>query len=366
LKVRVLPEGAKDYLAEANAMDQELYDVTIVGGGPAGLFSAFYSGLREMKTKIIEAQPELGGKLHVYPEKLIWDIGGLPPVTGAQLIRQLVRQAMTFEPTVVLNEKVTAIRKTEAGHFALETASGRTHLSKSVILAIGGGIIKPQKLGIEGAEKYEKTNLHYTVQELKRFKGKKVLISGGGHTAVDWANELVPVAREVHVVYRGGEFNAHEAQVSQLLRSPAKCLFYTEIRRLIADAQDQTILKVELINNQSGETWAVDADEVVISHGYDRDTSLLENSALYLEMANEYCLKSTSCGETSEPGIFAAGDIIHYEGKVHLIAGTFQDAINAVNKAKQFIDPKAKGYAIASSHNEVFQTRNREIIASQL
>lgn len=135
----------------------EVFDVTIIGGGPAGLFSAFYSGLREMKTKIIEFQPYLGGKVHVYPEKMIWDIGGLQPVPGAQLIEQMVNQGLTFQPEVVLGEKVTSISKDEQGYFVLHTASEKKHYSKTVILAIGGGILKPIKLEIQGAERFEVT-----------------------------------------------------------------------------------------------------------------------------------------------------------------------------------------------------------------
>lgn len=118
---------------------EQLYDVTIIGGGPAGLFSAFYSGLREMKTKIIEFQPYLGGKVHVYPEKMIWDVGGLVPVTGEQLIEQMIKQGTTFQPELVLGEKVTAINKDDQGNFVVQTSANEKHFSKTVILAVGGG-----------------------------------------------------------------------------------------------------------------------------------------------------------------------------------------------------------------------------------
>lgn len=114
------------------ADERELFDVTIVGGGPAGLYAAFYSGLREIKTKIIEFHPFLGGKINVYPEKVIWDVGGLPPTTGEKLIEQLVRQGTAFNPEVVLNEKVTAIDKDGEGIFVLKTVSGRLHYSRTV------------------------------------------------------------------------------------------------------------------------------------------------------------------------------------------------------------------------------------------
>lgn len=158
----------------------DIFDVTVIGGGPAGLYSTFYSGLRAMKTKLIEYQPFLGGKLHVYPEKMIWDVGGITPIPGAKLIEQLVEQGLTFHPKVVLNEKVESISRNDKGMFILHTASGGRHFSKTVIIAVGSGILKPQKLEIEGADRFEIANLQYTVRSLKRFKDKTVIISGGG------------------------------------------------------------------------------------------------------------------------------------------------------------------------------------------
>lgn len=155
----------------------------------------FYSGLREMKVKLIEYQPRLGGKIHVYPEKMIWDVGGLTPTTGEKLIEQLVEQGLTFNPTVVLNEKVESITRNEEGIFVLHTASGQVHFSKTIIVAVGGGILNPQKLEIDGAERFEVSNLNYTVKSFNRFKDKTVIISGGGNSAIDWANELEPIAK---------------------------------------------------------------------------------------------------------------------------------------------------------------------------
>ena len=148
-----------------------------------------------MKTKIIEFQPQLGGKIHVYPEKMIWDVGGLLPVTGDKLIEQLVQQGLTFKPEVVLDTKVESIIRNEDGTFTLKQAMAR-NIFKTVIVATGSGILKPQKLSIEGAERFEVSNLNYTVKSLKRFKGKTVIISGGGNSAVDWANELEPIAKK--------------------------------------------------------------------------------------------------------------------------------------------------------------------------
>ncbi|XID91964.1 NAD(P)/FAD-dependent oxidoreductase [Paenibacillaceae bacterium WGS1546] len=341
--------------------EMELYDVTIIGGGPAGLYSAFYSGLREMKTKLIEYQPFLGGKVNVYPEKMIWDVGGLTPVTGERLIEQLIAQGRTFDPTIVLNEKVTSISKDADGRFVLDTASGTKHYSRSVILAVGGGILKPTKLQLEGAEKYEVSNLHYTVKSMARFKGKTVLISGGGNSAIDWANELEPIAEKVYLTYRKEALKGHEAEVSKLLGSSVVCLLNTEIDKLIAVPGQEAIDRVLLRNHDDGAQVELRVDEVVINHGYERDKDLLENSAVRIAMKNEYGVAGTPMSETSVDGIFAAGDILAHEGKLHLIAGAFQDAANAVNKAKQYITPEAQAYAMVSSHNDRFLERNREL-----
>lgn len=338
---------------------EAVFDVTIIGGGPAGLYAAFYSGLRSMKTKLIESQPRLGGKLHIYAEKMIWDVGGHAPVPAAALIEELVEQAHVFGPEVCLNEKVTTIRQDKAKRFILETASGRKHVSKTVIVAAGGGILNPQKLEVEGAEHFELANLNYTVPSLKRFSGKTVLISGAGNSAVDWANELERIASQVYVVCRKDCLTCHEASADQLMDSSATCFFNTKISRLIAADSGKHIQEVELRNNKSGDLFRVPVDEVLVNHGFDRDISLLEDSPLGVEVIDKG-IKTDALGASSVPGLFAAGDVIRHEGKLHLIAGAFQDAAHAVNQAKTYIDPEATRTGMVSSHNDQFKARNQE------
>ncbi|RIW29034.1 NAD(P)/FAD-dependent oxidoreductase [Bacillus salacetis] len=340
----------------------ECFDVTIIGGGPAGLYSAFYSGLREMKTKIIEFQPQLGGKIHVYPEKMIWDVGGLMPTPGAKLIDQLVHQGLTFNPEVVLNEKIVSIARSSNGLFILKAASGNLHYTRSVIVAVGSGILQPQKLNIEGADRFEISNLHYTVKSLKYFKDRTVVISGGGNSAIDWANELVPIAKKVYLTCRKDQLGGHEAQVTQLSNSTAECLMSTSITKLIAKDGEDVIDRVELTNNVTHETSFLPVDDVIINHGFDMDASLLKESELNIRMLEDFYVEGSVMGESSIPGIFAAGDILKHDGKLNLIAGAFQDAANAVNKAKQYIQPDAGAFAMVSSHNEVFKDRNKELV----
>lgn len=343
--------------------NNDLYDVTIIGGGPAGLYAAFYSGLREMKTKIIEYQPELGGKLHVYPEKMIWDVGGIPPIPGAKLIDQLVEQGLAFNPTVVLNEKVEKIDRNRQGIFTLHTSSGQVHYSKTVIVAVGSGILHPKKLDVTDSERFEGINLHYTVKSLKYFKDKTVIISGGGNSAIDWANELMSIAKQVFIVCRNDNFSCHEAQATQLQKSSVVCIFNSIITNLIGN---EKIEAVELTNRKSGTVLQIPVDEVIVNHGYERDTSLLENSPLPIERADDYFIAGSVNSESSIPGLYAAGDILMHEGKLNLIAGAFQDAANAVNKAKLFIQPDAEKVAMVSSHHEMLKERSNELTKQML
>ncbi|MBM6616628.1 NAD(P)/FAD-dependent oxidoreductase [Bacillus suaedaesalsae] len=337
----------------------ELFDVTIIGGGPSGLYSAFYSGLRNMKTKIIEVQPVLGGKVNTYPEKVLWDVGGLPPQQAQQFVQNLIQQANTFSPTICLNSKVELISKHD-DMFVISTNTGEVHYSKTIIVAVGGGILNPIKLEVEGAEKYEMTNLHYTILGLERFRNKRVLVSGGGNGAIDWAVELLLVAKEVVVIYRKEQLTAHESQVEKLKEHGVQIMLNAEIQSLLSNDQKTAIQ--EVIVSQDGETYQLEVDDVLISHGYNREVSLSFADDIQPQRKDDYYLEGRGQCSTSVPGIFGAGDIISYDDKVGLLVGTFQDAVLAVNNAKLYIDPQADKYAMVSSHNDKFKEKNREFL----
>lgn len=345
----------------------DIYDVTIIGGGPSGLYSAFYAGLRDLKTKIIEFQPTLGGKLHVYPEKIIWDIGGMPPTPAQQVIENLIKQGLTFKPTVCLNTKVDFITKKE-DIFVIETSSGEKHYSKKVIVAVGGGIISPIKLHIEGAEKYEVSNLHYTIRGIQSFKDKSLLISGGGNSAIDWAKDLIGIAKQITVIYRGEKLSAHEAQIRHLQDNGVPIITNTQIKTLVANETKTKIEEVILENVVTKEASKIVVDDVLVNHGYDRDSSFSFDAALSPEKDKDYDYYYLTDGKglTSVDGIYAVGDISKYDNKVYLITGTFQDAVNAINAIKISLEPTADQYAKVSSHNEVFEKRNRELMKDML
>jgi len=334
----------------------ELYDVTIIGGGPAGLYTAFYSGMRELKTKLIEAQDQLGGRLLTYPEKMIWDVGGVTPIRCEHLIAQLIQQANTFEPTIVLGQQITDCARQPDGTFILTTATGERHHTRTVILTIGFGIRKMAKLEIEGADRYEVANLHYTVQELEIFRGKRVLISGGGDSAVDWANELEQIAASVTIVHRRDSFGGHERNVSRMKNSSVDVRTPYAVQELHS-RNGKNIDHVTIANVETGEHERLEVDAVIVNHGMKVDFGPVRNWGLDIGEWN------ANVGErmaTNIPGIFGAGDFVSYNSKVRLIAGTFTDGVLALNSAKLYMDPEAPTMAYISSHNERFKEKNRQ------
>ncbi|SEO36368.1 thioredoxin reductase (NADPH) [Paenibacillus sp. OV219] len=335
----------------------ELFDVTIIGGGPAGLYTTFYSGMRELKTKIIEAREELGGRILIYPEKMIWDVGGLTPTLGEKLIEQLITQAMTFEPTVVLGQQIIGMERQADDTLLLTSSAGEKHWTRSVVLAIGYGILELAKLDIEGVDRFEVTNLHYTVQALEEFKGKHVLISGGGDSAVDWANMIEPIAASLTVVHRRDQFGGHERNVTRMKESSANVRTPYAVQALHS-SNGTAIDRVTLSHIETGETEQVPVDAVIVNHGLRYNFGPIRDWSLAMD---EWHIPVSSKMETNLPGVFAAGDFVMHDSKVHLIAGTFTDAVNATNSVNVYLDPKADKTAYVSSHNSRFKEKNRQL-----
>lgn len=319
------------------------------------MYAAFYGGMRNMRIKLIEGKDRLGGFLHTYAEKTIWDVGGVPPIRCSQFIEWLSRQAMTFEPTIVFNEQVERVERLQDGTFRLVTRQGGSHYSRTVIMATGRGMAELQRLEVEGAQRYELDNLHYTVQDIERFRGKQVLISGGGNSAVDWAIELAEVAAKVTVVHRRDQFRAMERSVERM-REAAEVLTPYRIAKL--HGSEGAIRQVALEHEEQGDCSLLSVDAVVVSHGYSSELSALSCFGLY---SSEGMLNVDGQAATAVPGIFAAGDCAVYASKVRLIAGAFTDAALAMNSAKLHIEPSAPSMAYVSSHNERFRQMNREL-----
>ncbi|RXT05745.1 NAD(P)/FAD-dependent oxidoreductase [Ammoniphilus sp. CFH 90114] len=315
--------------------DEKVYDLTIVGGGPAGLFTAFYGGMRQCSVKIIESMPQLGGQLSaLYPEKYIYDVAGFPKVRAQELVDALKEQAMQFEPTLSLEEQVQNVEKQD-DKFEITTDKG-VHFSRAIIVTAGVGAFAPRRLDHPKSAHFEEKNLHYFVTDLNMFSGQRVAVFGGGDSAVDWALMLEPIAKEVHLIHRRDKFRAHEHSVENLMNSKVNVLTPYELTDLVGN---EKVEKVAIQNSKTQESMVLDVDAVIVNFGFISSLGPIKNWGLEFEKGS---IVVNSKMETNIPGIYAAGDIATYPGKVKLIAVGFGEAPTAVNNAKSYIDPEAK------------------------
>lgn len=315
--------------------ENEIYDITIIGGGPVGMFAAFYAGMRNAKTKLIETLPVLGGQVALlYPDKTIYDIGGHAAVTGKELIRELTAQMDLFEQDICLEEQVQEINKRDDGVFELVTTKG-THYSRTIIVTTGQGAFKPRKLSIENAESYEEKSLHYIVNHLEQYKDKTVAICGGGDSAVDWALTLEPIAKKVYLVHRRDKFRAHEASVEQMRNSSIELL--TPYVPYELHGSNGQLDSVTFKHSKGDEKETIHLDFFVVNYGFSSSIGPLKGWNINLDR-NEVIVNPKM--ETSIEGIYAAGDISTYDGKIKLIATGFGEAPTAVNHAVHYIRPK--------------------------
>ncbi|MDE3841172.1 ferredoxin--NADP(+) reductase [Bacillus methanolicus] len=317
--------------------DQKVYDITIIGGGPTGLFTAFYGGMRQASVKIIESLPQLGGQLSaLYPEKYIYDVAGFPKIRAQELINNLKEQMAKFHPTVVLEQSVEKLEKQPDGIFKL-TTNKEVHYSKTIIITAGNGAFQPRRLELDNAGQYEGKNLHYFIDDLNQFAGQKVVVFGGGDSAVDWALMLEPIAEKVTIVHRRDKFRAHEHSVENLKNSKVEIKTPYVPAELIGDGDQIKQVVIQAANGEEKEV--IDVDSVIVNFGFVSSLGPIKEWGLTIEK-NSIVVNSKM--ETNIPGIYAAGDICTYDGKVKLIACGFGEAPTAVNNAKAYIDPKAR------------------------
>lgn len=314
----------------------EIYDITIIGAGPVGMFAAFYAGMRQAKTKIIDSLPQLGGQLStLYPEKYIYDIPGYPAIKASELVGNLEKQLTTFNHTFQLNEEVLSITKDE-DIIEITTTKG-IHYSKAAILTLGNGSFQPRKLNLPDATTYENHGIDYFVTDLMKYAGKKVAIAGGGDSAIDWALMLEPIASEVYLIHRRSEFRGHEHSVNLLKSSSVNLLTPYLIEGLSGENGELTDIHLQMVKSE--ETIDMMVDSLIINYGF---TSNLEHLATWGLKSSRNTIAVNSDMSTSVPGIYAAGDICSYDGKVKLIATGFGEAPTAVNNALHFINPKER------------------------
>jgi len=316
----------------------DIYDILILGAGPAGLFGAFYAGMRGMRVKIVEALPEPGGQLAVlYPEKLIYDVPGWPRILAKDLVRNLVEQCGQWHPTFCFDERGQALRRLEDGIWELATDRG-VHHARAVIICAGIGAFRPNKLPNDTITQFEDGGgVYYFIQDKSPFYRKDLLVVGGGDSAVDWALNLKDYARSVTLIHRREGFRAHESSLAQLMKSSVKVLTFYEIRRLEGDGH---VERAVIFDNRTNEETTIPVDAVLLNLGFKANLGPIKDWGM--EFDGRY-IRVNERQETSLPGVYAAGDVCKQEGveSLNLIATGFGQAAVAVNHAYSYITGKS-------------------------
>ena len=316
-------------------------DALIIGAGPSGLFQIFELGLLGVKSDIVDSLPTTGGQCtELYPDKPIYDIPAVPICTGQELIDNLTKQAEPFGPTYHLGEEVTEVRK-EDGYFFVKTANDKEFHAKTIFVAGGVGSFQPRRFRLDGIDALETVSVHYSVKEPSMFENQKVIICGGGDSALDWALALADKAAEITVVHRRDEYRAAPASVAALkeLEAAGKARIF-ENARATAYAADGTALKNVEITVKGEEPVTVEADHLMAFFGLAPKLGPIAEWGLTI---NKKAIDvDTEKFETNIPGIFAVGDINTYPGKKKLILSGFHEAALAAFAAKAVIEPGKK------------------------
>jgi thioredoxin reductase (NADPH) len=327
-------------------------DITILGGGPTGLFGVFYAGMRGVTARIVDALPQLGGQLTaLYPEKYIFDVGGFPRVLAKDFVRMLTEQALQFRAPVHLNQQVTGLEEGD-GHFVLVAGESRFP-SRAIVIAAGIGAFSPRRLPQAAAAPWYGRGIHEVVSDPEVFRDKRIVIIGGGDTAFDWAHQLLGRAAGITLVHRSDRFRAHQATVSEVQRAASEgrleLLTFHELQEVRSD--DGHLTGVALRDTKTKATRDVLCDAVLPMLGYVSDLGAVSEWGLTIEK-EEIVVNSQM--ETGRAGIYAAGDVTTYPGKLKLIATGFGEAATAVNQAVHWIYPEKKVAPGHSSNMAIF------------
>lgn len=327
--------------------EKEIFDLTIIGSGPVGLYGVFYAGLRGMKAKIMDALPQLGGQLvALYPEKYIFDVAGFPKILAKDLAKNLIEQALSLGPVVCLEEKVTVVKiGDENSQRVLEliTDKGISHFTKSIVLTAGIGAFKPKKLDAPGIDTFEGKGIYYFVNEKDTFRNKNILIVGGGDSAVDWALNLLDTAKKITLIHRRDQFRAQEESVKELMASPVDVRTFHELKLVRGNSR---LEEASIYDNRTLEENILKVDAVILNLGFHADLGPVKAWGLEIEKGG---IKVNYRMETNIRGIFAAGDIASHPGKLKLISTGFGEVATAVNFAKNMIDPASRVFPGHSS-----------------
>lgn len=327
------------------ATDSKVFDVTIIGAGPTGLFGAFYAGMREMSCKLIDALPQAGGQITaLYPEKFIYDTPGFNSIQGKELVKQLVKQANQWDTEMVLGEQAKTLERVplprgEGGDecWAI-TTDVATHLTRTLIIAAGIGAFRPRKLPLESIDRFEGSGVEYFVSDLEVYEDKRVLIVGGGDSAIDWALATEPIAKQVTLIHRREGFRAHESSLNKLAASDVAVKVWYELRELQGENQ---LERAVIFDNRTDEQEELEVDATILALGFKADLGPIRGWGL--ETVGRRYLRVDNHMETNLPGVFAAGDVALQEGldPLNLIVVGYGQVTVAVNYAFTLVHPGA-------------------------
>ncbi|MDQ3168351.1 MAG: NAD(P)/FAD-dependent oxidoreductase [Chloroflexota bacterium] len=344
--------------ADGAGDSRDVFDITIIGAGPTGLFAAFYAGLRGARTQVIDALEEAGGALTaIYPEKYIYDVIGFPKVLAKDFVERCLAQADRSAPTIRLNEEVTELERLDDDIIRLGTPNG-DRFSRTVVVCAGVGAFEPKRLVVPGVTELEGRGVHYFAKRVEDFRDKDVVIVGGGDSAVDWAVTLEPVARHVTLIHRS-KFRAHEGTVAELEASSVD-LRFPGCETVAVRAGDDGHLAGLTFKDAAGETHDVEVQELIVAIGFVADLGPLKTWGFEIQR-NQVVVDPLTMA-TNIPGVFAAGDIATYQAKFKLIATGAAEAVTAVNHAVTTYDPRAR--LDAGHSTTIMEKRGKEAAAA--
>lgn len=316
-------------------MNDKIYDISIIGGGPAGMFAAYYARLRNLDVALIESLPKLGGQPEtLYAQKHIYDVAALPKISGTDLTKQLTDQLAIRNCDQYLKTSVSSIERNN-DLWELTTTQGVLK-TKAIIIAIGNGAFHPRKLTFDYNKELELNNLNYFVNSIDDFKNKDVLVAGGGDSAVDWAIDLSKVSKHTSLIHRRNRYRAMESSVEKLNQSSVEQLNPYIIKNVEFNQEDHKKIDVTLKMIKSDELKIVTIDKLLVNYGFISDSKILHD--WNVELSGPF-IKVSQEMETNLPNVFAIGDIVTYPGKLQLIATAVAEGPIAVTKALRNLYP---------------------------
>jgi len=338
----------------AEEYNKEIYEITFVGAGPVALYGLYYAGLRRFKAKVVEMLEEVGGGLMaLYPEKYIYDVAGFPKVLAKDLVRLFEEQARQYPHSFCFGEKVERLEHTENDIIKLTTTK-TSHYSKTVVICAGIGAYIPKQMDIPNLKELEGKGIYYFCRRLNDFKDKNILIVGGGDSAFDYSMMLEPVAKHITHIHRNDFFSAHEDSIRKVKNSSVDLRYpFWELKKIEGD---DSVEGATIVQSRTGEEINLSVDAIVLNIGFITNLGSIADWGLKIE--NNGILVDSRM-RTNLKGVFAAGDIVTYDGKLKLISTGCGEVAVAVNNAKHYVDPKAK---VSPGHS----TEKHEIVMRKI